>query len=527
MSACAPQQKEQPAPALDPSGTIGSLSRVYAADAIQVRGIGIVAGLNGTGSSECPAAIRQELEKYIWRQVPDKGSINARAFIESLNTAVVEVIGTIRFMADTNTFDVVVRPLAGTQTTSLDAGYLYTVELKEMSRLASIDQFKQYSQTIATASGPIYSNKRVAGREKNWYVMGGGQCVQKPSVKLILNKPNFIAASVIRNRINERFGPRTCVAVSDSECTLYFPVRYQTEKTRFIEIVNSLLLSEKDELRQDRIVAAIDQLVREPNKVQAATILEGVGKTALDELSPLLKHPDAGVRFQAARCMLNLGSNEPVECLRSIVTNTGSPYRLEAIRCLGANARIRDTRPLLMSLLSEENLDIRLTAYEMLERMESPVVMRKKVGGGNFTVDSVLCDGPKMIYVYQKDQPRIVLFGCPIQCTRDLFIQSDDKSITLNAKPGDPYISVSRKHPSRPRVIGPINSSFDVALLIETLGEMPERDKNTALRPGLAVHYAEIVPLLAKMCSANAIGAKFIAGPEFEVPIQNSAPSSR
>ena len=58
-----------------------------------MRGIGIVAGLHGTGSSECPPMVRENLEKYIWKQIPAGSGINARAFIESRNTAVVEVFG--------------------------------------------------------------------------------------------------------------------------------------------------------------------------------------------------------------------------------------------------------------------------------------------------------------------------------------------------------------------------------------------------------------------------------------------------
>jgi flagellar basal body P-ring protein FlgI len=520
LAGCAQEKTVQapPVETVDPSATIGSLARIYATDAIGVRGIGIVAGLSGTGSSECPASVRPILEKYIWQQSSKEGVIDPRAFINSMDTAVVEVVGTVPFLADQNKgFDVFVRPLSGTQTVSLDGGYLYTTELKEMSRLARVEQFSQYSNTIATAAGPIYANKMEAsGAGRNWYVIGGGKSSQKSFVKLILNKPGFLTANAIRNRINERFGPKTCVPNSESECTLYFPARYSSDKVRFIGMINSMVLGTADSVRDAHTASAIDNLIRSADKNEAEIVLEAIGKSALNELEPLLKHPDRDVRFHAARCMLNIGSRESIPYLRTVLADVNSPFRIEAIRCIGRSAESRDSKPLLMAALNDDRIEVRLAAYEMLSEMESPLISRKVIGGGNFVVDSVVCGGPKTIYVYQQNRPRIVLFGSPIQCSRNLFIQSDDGRITLNAMPDDKHVSVSRKHPNRPRVIGPIKSSFELSLLLQTLGEMPEVSSKTGLRPGLAIPYADIVPLLNKLCVQNAVPAGFIAGPELK-----------
>lgn len=533
FAGCAPKQAAQTelAETVDPSATIGSMARIYAADAIPVRGIGIVAGLAGTGSSECPASIRPVLEKYIWQQSPKEGAVDPRAFIDSLDTAVVEVVGTVPFLADQNKgFDVFVRPLASTQTISLDGGYLYTTELKEMSRLARVEQFSQFSNTIASASGPVYSNKMdKSSSASNWYVIGGGQSAQKSFVKLILNEPGFLAANAIRNRINERFGPKTCVPSSASECTLYFPPRYRSDKVRFMRMVNSMVLGTADSIRDAHTASAIDNLIRGTDKNESEIVLEAIGKSALDELEPLLSHSDAAVRFHAARCMLNIGSRQSIQYLRSVLADVNSPYRLDAIRSIGRSADNRDSKPLLMAALAEDNIEVRLAAYEMLSELDSPLISRKVIGGGNFAVDSVVCGGPKAIYVYQQGKPRVVLFGSPIQAGKNLFIQSDDGSITLNALPDDKYVSVSRKHPNRPRVIGPLKSSYELSLMLQTLGEMPDVSNSTGLRPGLAVPYAQIVPLLNKLCVQNAVPAAFIAGPELkpEAVFQETSVSSK
>ena len=112
--------------------TVGSLGRLYQQNAVPVHGYGIVAGLAGTGSAECPPALRPELIKYIWKQMPKNISIDAGKFIDSSNTAVVEIVGVIPPLASKGDhFDVKVQAFSRSQTTSLTGGRLYTVELKE------------------------------------------------------------------------------------------------------------------------------------------------------------------------------------------------------------------------------------------------------------------------------------------------------------------------------------------------------------------------------------------------------------
>ena len=226
--------------------------------------------------------------------------------------------------------------------------------------------------------------------------------------------------------------------------------------------------------------------------------------------------------------MLNIGDNRAIKPLREILLTPTSPFRLGAIEAIGKNAVRTDARAILTVALSDADIRVRLAAYEMLLRMNSPAISRKIVAG-DFVVDSVVCPGPKSIYVYQQKSPRIVLFGSPIYCNQNIFVQSDDGSITINAKSGDQYVSVSRIHPQRPRVIGPLNSGFEVSSLIQTLGELPEVDKRAAVLPGLAVSYAKILPILEKMCKNNAITATFIAGPPAAVDpmLQNLPPISR
>ncbi|MHC4834411.1 MAG: flagellar basal body P-ring protein FlgI [Planctomycetota bacterium] len=504
---------------LNPRDTVGSMARYFAAEAVPVRGIGIVSCLAGTGSSECPPEIRSELEKYIWQQIPDAGSVNPRLVIDSQDTAVVEITGVINAMATTSDrFDVILKPLSSTQTTSLDGGCLYTAELKERSRLSSVNQFTRFSKTLATAEGPVYTSRTADSSSGKWQVLGGGHPKQNSSVQLILNTPDFAAASVIRNRINERFGPKTATCISEGEILLAFPLKYLEQREKFLTMVESLMLGASPQIKAEYAKTLITQLLEKtPDSERAEIALEAIGRPALDPLAPLLDHSDPDIQFHAARCMLSIGDNRPLAVLRTIVKDSSSPHQINAIRAVGLSAKRRDAMPILEGALNGSNIEARLEAYEMLLRLNSHVISRRSVSNGNFSIDSVMSTGPKVIYVYRQKTPRIVLFGAPIRCKESIFIQSETSSVIINSAASEKNISVSRRDPKRPRVIGPLMSSNDLSILIQTLGELPDIKSGGAVRPGLAVPYTEIIEILESMSKQGAVLARFIAGPESEL----------
>ncbi len=522
-----PQQDIQQA--INPETTIGSVSRIHFFEAIPVRGIGIVAGLPGTGSSECPKEVREELEKYIWKQVPASGMINPRNFIESTNTAVVEIFGVIPSLAtEKDTFDVAIRPLSSSQTTSLDGGHLYSAELKELGRLVRIQQFSKFSKTLATVEGPIYSNKLQTNEDGLWYVLGGARIIHTPRITLVLENPDFIVANAIRNRINERFGAKTAVPVSEGEIVIQIPDRYVSQKERYLQMIRSLQLGDNPSMKETRIRSLIQDFLANPGDESFEVALEAVGKPALNFLAEHLQHPDEAIRFRVSRCMLNIGDDRALSPLRKMLLDPASSFRTQAVEVIGQSAKPSDARAILMVALADTDFQVRLKAYEMLFFMRSPVIKRKIVAG-DLVVDSVITPGPKIIYVYQQKTPRIVLFGAPVYCADNLFVQSDDGTVTINAKPGDKFLSVSRKHPHRPRVLGPISAGYEVSSLIETLGELSEVNNRLKSRPGLAVSYAEIIPMLKKMCEIDAIPAQFIAEPPIKLDpvLQNLPPIDR
>jgi len=481
---------------------------VFSPDVIGVEGYALVGGLNGTGSAECPPEIRAYLTKYILKQLPEYK--NVEKFISSRNTAVVLVDGLMPIAVSKNQhFDVRVTALPGTQTTSLEGGELWGAELWEVGK------FNIGAKVLANAEGPIFidtitdstsgTNKRVG------YVLAGGTVLDEYKINLVLRQPDYRAASLIRNRLNERFGEDIAKAVSPSRIELKVPAKYRKHKQRFISVVKATYLAETPEITKKRISTFVRKLAVSEDKYTSEIALEAIGNECLKKLAILLNLSNEQVRLRAARCMLNLGSDRGLEALRQIALNKGSAYRVEALEAIAATANRNDAASVSRRLLRDEDFDIRLAAYEQLRKLDDIAIAQRLIAR-NFYLEQIAQTEQAAIFVSRSGQPRIVLFGSPIIVRDNTFVQSADGNITINAPAGQKYASIVRKHPKRPGVILQLKSSFELGDIIRTLCEEPLK-KTDQVHRGLNVSYADMIALLKQMCDKDAVQAEFRAGP--------------
>ena len=492
--------------------TVGELVDLYESGAVDVHGFGIVAGLAGTGSAECPQKLRAELKKYILKQTTSIK--NPDNFINSPNTAVVEIYGVIPTLgAKGEPFDLLIAPLSGTQTTSLAGGRLFTTELSALERFFG---YGQYSKTLAIGAGPVFIDKTQGGN-RNAYVLAGGKIVEEVGIRLILRKPNYYTANAIRNQLNERFGGDTASAMSAMEIHLSVPQQHVKHKGKFLTMVQSLYLGTSANLEKKRIVSLVNDLARSGNKEASEIGLETIGRHALDPVATLLEHSDPEVRFRAARCMLNIGDERGMAILRKTVQDPRSPFRISAIKAIGRRGRRIEVSTILMRVLDDVDLDVALAAYEQLRSINDATILSQTVAG-DFVLDGVISKGPRRIIAYRSGVPRIVIFGAPMYCSRNMFIQSSDGNIMVNSRLTDEFVTMSRKHPRHATLIGPVRSSHKVSEVIRALGEAAVVSKNSRKRPGLGASYSEIIAVVETMCKTGAIEADFIAGAMAEFP---------
>lgn len=489
----------------DLGATIGSLAEVFSANSSVVEGYGIVGGLRGTGSSECPVHLRSYFEKYIRRQQP---GINVNEFLNSHNTAVVILQGIVPAESSkADYFDLRIGALAGTQTTSLEEGWLYSAELKATGR------FGTSLKVLATAQGPVFidtiDNNEQDKREG--YILAGGRVLDDYQLHLILREADYKTASAIRNRLNERFGNGTAKALLPGRIELKVPARYKRQKAKFVSIIRSTYLSETEELTRKRANIHARNLVVSSKKDASEAALEAIGTVCLDKLSALLNSADKEVQLRAARCMLNIGSNEGLNTLRDISMDKNSVYRIEALDAIAAGARREDVASISRRLLRDEDYEVKLRAYENLREINDIAIIQTVIAE-SFFLEQITQTTQKEIFVSRSGQPRIVLFGAPIYCHDNIFIQSEDREITINAPAGQKYISLIRKHPKRPNVIAQLKSSFKLSDVIRTLCESTVSKDESKGSIGLGASYTDVIAILKQMSEKGAIEAGFHAG---------------
>jgi len=488
--------------------TIGSLVRVITPEPSPVEGYGLVVGLKGAGSSECPPQIRKYLGLYILKQLPVGRRLDVDKFIASPDTAVVLVEGIMPAIASKNQyFDVRVTTLPSTQTTSLEGGRLFTAELKE------VGSFGVNTRILADAEGPVFIDKISDPQinKKTGHVLAGGKVLDEYKVVLLLKKSNFEMANYIRNLINGRFGLDTAKAVSSNRIELIVPAKYKEQKQRFISIVTAMYLTHEPKIDSERIRTFVKRLSGFEDKYSSEVALEAIGNECLGELGVLLDSPEEPVRFHTARCMLNLGSNAGLVGLRKIALKKDSAYRIEALESITAGARRNDAVSISRKLLRDDDFQVRLAAYEQLRKLDNIAIAQEFVGR-SFYLERVAQIERKTIFVSRSGQPRIVLFGAPIYCDRSIYVQSENGNIVINAPSGQEYVNIIRKHPERPGVVAQLKSSFEIGDIIRTLCDEPTKEGDKG-RGGLGVSYADVAALLKQMCDKGAVRAEFRAGP--------------
>jgi flagellar basal body P-ring protein FlgI len=308
---------------IDLGTTIGSLTEIFAVQSIPVDGYGLVGGLGGTGSAECPPEIRTYLRQYILARLPES-RVGVDELINSRNTAVVRVHGMMPAAITKNEpFDVRVDGLAGTQTTSLEGGSLYGTDLKEEG------SFGITTRILATAEGPVFIDTigPNAADKRLGYVLGGGRVRDEYKIRLALRQPDYLVARRISNLLDGRFGSGTAKAVQPDLITLRVPAKYRGQKQRFISIVSATYVTETPEVVEERIDTFVRTLATSKDKEASEITLEAIGNRCVKKLAILLNSADEEVRLRAARCMLNLGSDQGLQTLREIATNTRSVYQ--------------------------------------------------------------------------------------------------------------------------------------------------------------------------------------------------------
>jgi len=526
----------EPAPAPRPpggddpllAGTIGSETVVANVNLEPLRGFGLVVGLEGRGSSDCPTVIREYLIDFLSKQVGPQGHLDRRQrpspaeLIDSLDTAVVQVTAVVPIGARKGSrLDLEVTVVAGSSTQSLEGGLLLPTQMRFFDRAASGRGLVE-GVVLAEAGGPLFVNPfadATGGQSKvdlrRGYVLGGGRSLEDRPIRLMLLRPSYRLAQAIERRINERFGqrPKTAEAVSAGYVELRTPAGFDRQPLRLLAVVQQLYL--------DNRPAAVDQRLQELKRLalsgeasleRISAAWEGMGRGIIPHLRPFYGDSNPALQFYAARAGLRLGDLTALPVIGGLATSGSHGHRLLAIRELG-ECDSPQAGLQLVPLLADPDQELRLAAYEALLQHGSPVIQsvtfphRLDEGQINFILDIVDSPGPPLIYVRRTRLPRIAVFGRRMALASPVFYTHPDDSVTIHTVDGADDVEVYAKQ--RGRLSEPIVKPPLVADLITALADLPRRDRNGRVR-GLGLPYSRVVQILAAMSRDGSIPARVV-----------------
>ncbi len=504
---------------------------------IKIRGYGLVVGLDETGSSDIPPDVRGYMLQIMARQGIGSeqigfGDVSPEDMLESPNTAIVIVEGTVppgavgrtRTPPSANgrlpevmpgtTFDVRVYADPRTGTTSLEGGRLYTTDLSPGPLLTGSRQAKRLGQ----AAGPIFLNPFIESEDVatgdintlNGRILNGGQILEDMPLKLRLINPSHSRTRVIQDAINRRFPiergqtATTARGVSDAVLELTVPPSMRDDPDSFVRIMQHVSLRQVD---TDRIANTTRRaLQRDPSDAaHAYWRWVALGPQALPMVRKMYDYPEALPRLAALRAGAELADPIAAVSLRQMAQEGSLAERLEATTLLAKLPTDPRSEEALRDLLNDENIEVRLRAYEALEKLRSPIVRRISIPG-KFELHEVP-SAYNAIYVTQIQRPRIVLLGNVVEILRPLTLGLWDNSLLMREAEDEDRIEIFyRASPMGRSEINRVKPTLHELTLL--LAHEPTVEDPS---PGLDLTYSEVVGVLHALWRREYVAADFKA----------------
>jgi flagellar basal body P-ring protein FlgI len=478
---------------------VGDFAVPFGLYPVRVEFVGLVTGLNGTGSDPAPSPRREALLD----EMQTRGVTEPNTILSSGNTSLVSIQGFLRpGIQKGDRFDVEVCVPGQSETTSLRGGYLLETRLTEMAFLGN-----QYhaGKLLAKAEGavlvdPLANPKTDRVLACRGRVLGGGVALKSRSLGLVL-KPehqSVMNSSRIANAVNRRFnsfqnGIKIGVAKAKTEEYIELTVqpRYKDNIDRYVRVVRALAISESASERMERI-ASLEQQLREPaNSSDAALQLEAIGIDGVPILLKALESKDPEVRFYSAEALAYLDRHEASATLGEIARNQPA-FRVFALTALsslqdfGAFEQLRD-------MLSSTSAETRYGAFRALWTMnKKDALVAGEDLSDQFKYHVLDVSGPPMIHVTHNRLPEIVLFGKDQNFLAPISVNAGNQIMVNSANPKE--ITVSKfvvKEADQKRIV-----STKIDDVIRTVVE-------------LGGTYPDVVQMLQEAKASGALPSRF------------------
>ncbi len=515
----APTISTEPIAAEVTDRTIGDLCELLGYQPVRVQGYSLIWGLHGTGSDECPPSIRATLLDLIMRTEAQKymsapySQMTAEGLIDSRDTAAVLVSGDVPpGVPKGGIFNVNIRIPWSSQATSLQGGYLMPTDLQEVVLGDSGPIVRPIS---ARAIGPVFTDPFNGGANKSGSdilltgtVLGGGRSIRDRRIQLALMDPDYRVAQHLQRRIDTRFGSSGVRKVADaldrSRIEISVPEEYHDDYEHFFKLLLALYFRDDIVFQKQKLQELSNRALEEhPDYEQIALEWEAIGRQALVHVEPFYLNAGTELSFYAARTALNLGDTRAIDTMVQIGLNDEHPRQMDAIEQLGEYSSTVRANRALIELLNHPVTRIRLLAYEGLRKIQDPRIRTYDMPGG-FKLELVETIGQPMIYVWADVDPRIILFGKNIVARREVFYETPEKQLTLNARPDDSEITVIRILPGDGKHV-----QFTCSMVVDRLVTSLARSYEQPSNPGAGLTFSQITGVLKDLSEQGIIPAQF------------------
>lgn len=482
-----------------PPRLVGDLAVPYGLHSIVVEAIGLVTGLNGTGSDPLPSPERQ----FLLAEMQRRGVQNPNTVLASKNTALVLVRGYLRpGIQKGDVFDVEVRVPSRSETTSLRGGFLLEVPLREMMILRGA---VREGHILAKASGPVLVDPS-ADPEKNpiyatrGRILGGGVAERSRTLGLLL-KPEYHSvanAARIESAVNRRFyivqrGLQEGVARAKTNeyVELKLHPRYKNNIPRYVAVIRAIPLRDNEQIRLQRLRELESELLDPATASQAALELEALGAPAVEILKKGLTASSPVVRFHAAEALAYLDCPEAAPVLGQIARDEPA-FRVYALAALSALNDLESVE-ILRELLKSPSAETRYGAFRALVELNpnDAAVAGEKLGD-QFWYHVVRVGGPPMVHVTKNRRAEVVLFGDDIRLSGKFALEAGNRIMVTSQEPGK--VTVSRFA---------VNEADQKRFVSDSLDEIIRAIVE------LGGTYPDVVQMLQEARAAGALEARF------------------
>ena len=481
--------------------SVGDLTVPNGMNYLKVESIGLVTGLNNTGSTPPSGMHRQMLIDEM--QTHDVE--NPNALLGSPRTSLVLLRGYLPpGVRKGEKFDIEVRVPAHSQTSSLRDGFLLRSRMRE---LAVLNQNVRTGHVAALSEGSVLVHSLFRGESDNTnsqsgIVLGGGiSHMDRPLGLLIKTKFSSIrTATRVASAINRRFLQYTdenskgvASAKSDNYVELIVHDSYRHNVSRYMNVVRSIVVGESDVASHERKELLLAKLFEPTTAAEAAMQLEAIGAESIPTLKQGLTSEDPEVRFYSAESLAYLDEPDAAPALSQLASKHIA-FRWHAMTALAGMDHV-NALDAITELLNAESAETRVGAFRALwtRNPNSPLVNGRKFS--DFHFHQVETSAYPLIHIAMSKRPEMIAFGNDIHVTPTDHVFAGKEIIIKNK--GNGQLQISRFSPNMADRYATSTTS-----LADVIRAVSEVDGN----------YSDVVDMLQSLKKSDAINARVLVG---------------